>query len=454
MSFRLGICSDARAGNKVRPACILAIALCTLVITACASSSTKKEIQTQVADLRLQVQKLQRDVTAAASTAETANSKAIAVNATARNAQIVADNALAGMQAVMSAADATNEKIDRQFKRSAPAPEVEPNYTTVRVFYATDRDATGGPDIQYGTGRSSLTYGVCDVTIPNDHQLGEVESPKWWRFEFREDPKQHVVLKRVQKEEPDQLFSQLKERVMASSGKNAFVFVHGYNTTFADAAKRTAQITYDLKFEGAPVFYSWPSQGTVEGYPVDENNVDWATQDLQSFLTDFIAQTNADNIFLIAHSMGSRALTRAFQNLVAADPTVRNRIREVILAAPDIDTDVFKRDIAPALTGAPGHRTSVTLYASSRDKALMLSKRFHGYARVGDSTKSILTVQGVDTIDASAVDTSFLGHSYFAGTRSVLEDIYALMTSHLRACNRFGMNEVPGGGTTHCALEP
>src|SRR5262249_38412558 len=139
---------------------------------------------------------------------------------------------------------------------SGPA---SPNYTTVRVFYATDRAVTPGPQLQYGPNRSDtseMTYGTCQVTIPNDHELGQLEAPKWWHFEFHDNPDRHVILQRVEAEESGRFFADLKSRVQNSKEKSAFLFVHGYNTTFAEAAKRTAQITYDLKFEGAPIFYS------------------------------------------------------------------------------------------------------------------------------------------------------------------------------------------------------
>jgi len=39
----------------------------------------------------------------------------------------------------------------------------------------------------------------------------------------------------------------------------------------------------------------------------------------------------------------------------------------------------------------------------------------------------LVVVPGVETIDASHVDTSLLGHSYFAETRSVLSDMFYLI---------------------------
>jgi esterase/lipase superfamily enzyme len=159
-------------------------------------------------------------------------------------------------------------------------------------------------------------------------------------------------------------------------------------------------------------------------YPIDESNIEWTEADLQRFLADFANQSDATNIYLIAHSMGSRATSRALAALAAQQPAVRSRFRELILAAPDIDADVFKRDIAPVIVSS---NSLITIYASSTDKALVASKAFHGYPRLGDAGSGLVILPGVDTIDASAVDTSFLGHSYFADNRSVLSDMFYLM---------------------------
>ncbi len=314
-------------------------------------------------------------------------------------------------------------------------------FAVIRVLYATDRDLIphAKPNEVFGSGRGKLSLGYCDVSIPRDHRMGELESPSIWRFEFRADPARHVVLLDTVISSKDEFFGELAVRVRASAKSSAFVFVHGYNVTFEDAARRTAQISYDLGFDGAPVFYSWPSQGSTPAYIVDEQNVEWAQANLRGFLEEFFARSDAHNVYLIAHSMGNRALTRAVASLLADKPSLRSRLKEVILTAPDIDADVFKRDIVPALTasGCP-----VTLYASSQDLALAASKKAHGYARAGDSGRGLVVVAGVETVDATYVDTSFLGHSYFAENRSVLSDMYYLILNGERADMRFGLRPV------------
>jgi esterase/lipase superfamily enzyme len=93
--------------------------------------------------------------------------------------------------------------------------------------------------------------------------------------------------------------------------------------------------------------------------------------------------------------MGNRALTRAVASLLTDKPIIRSRLKEVILAAPDIDAEVFKRDIVPALTKTD---SPVTLYASSEDLALAASKKVHGYPRAGDSGQGLVVVPGIETI--------------------------------------------------------
>jgi esterase/lipase superfamily enzyme len=109
-------------------------------------------------------------------------------------------------------------------------------------------------------------------------------------------------------------------------------------------------MAYDLKFQGAPILYSWPSQGELAKYTFDENNVEWSWRHLYDFLQALSQQSGATTIHLIAHSMGNRALTNALQRMPQSTTTL---FREVILAAPDIDADLF-RQMAADMKGKAG----------------------------------------------------------------------------------------------------
>lgn len=357
--------------------------------------------------------------------------------------------------ATLFAAQGLLDALQRPFPKihdvvAVPAPAdkstVVSNYAVVKVYFATDRQRdVGKPPARRFSGERSITggngggngplsYGSCDISIPRDHRMGQLESPSLWRLEFRDDPAKHVVLLDATVQDRDNFFAALKTQIRASAGKSAFVFVHGYNVSFEDAARRTGQMAYDLGFDGAPVFYSWPSRGEVAGYTIDENNIEWSTPHISSFLADFLASTQAAQVYLVGHSMGSRGLTRAVADLLATQPQLAQKITELILSAPDIDAAIFKHDIAPKLAHA---RNPVTLYASSQDLALAASKAVHGYPRAGDSGAGMLIVAGVETIDATGVDTSFMKHSYFAEKRSALSDMFYLIRNQARADQRF-----------------
>lgn len=298
----------------------------------------------------------------------------------------------------------------------------------VEVFYATDRSKGGSqvPNDFYKNGRGDFEYGVTGVSIPRRHKRGELESPVWWKLEFSEKPDKHVVLRNVQPMTPEDFHDSVAQRTDANGQNSVLVFVHGFNVTFKDAVRRTAQLAYDLKFSGVPVTYSWPSQGelTPLGYTTDETNVEWTEPHLKKFLSELKAGVSRDtSVHIIAHSMGNRALTKVLSSLAVGTNTPL--FSQIILAAPDIDREVFERDLAPLIVKTA---QQTTLYVSSKDKALMFSMKVHKYARAGQAKQPLVFVKGLDTVDATDIDTDTLGHSYLKETL-LITDLF-MLTRH------------------------
>lgn len=328
----------------------------------------------------------------------------------------------------------------------------EPSHHVVPVFFATDRsyDPANLPAERYGSGRGQISYGIVEVSIPNDHRPGMLEAPALWHAEFHADPDHHVVLLSVSCESDSDFFATLKKSVARSPGKDAFVFIHGYNTTFEDAARRTAQLAYDLRFSGAPILYSWPSQGEVMKYLVDANNADWTVAHLEEFLDDLAARSGASTIHLIGHSLGNRILLAAlegFARRVAAKKAPP--FAQVLLTAPDVDAAIFRQHVSRFL----GSARHFTLYASSNDVALYASETLAAFPRAGDTRGGIVVVNGIDTIDASAVDTSLVGHSYFADNASVLADIEDIFRQHVAPDQRPHLRAVEAEGGRYWVLD-
>lgn len=278
--------------------------------------------------------------------------------------------------------------------------------------------------LAFGRMLGELQVGVCQVSIPKTHKKGMLESPSILRMEFAERPEDHVVLLEVKSKEEEEFFELMRHRVAQSPTQDLLIFVHGYNVTFEDAARRTAQIAHDLKFRGAPVFFSWPSQGELFGYVADRHNSVWTASHLKEFMLKIHQQSGARSINLIAHSMGNRAMGAAIRDL-ADDLGDNSKIfNQVILAAPDVDADVFRNEIAPRILALSNH---VTLYASQNDLALKASRAVNGYPRAGDTGLGIMIVNGIDTVDVTDIDTSFVGHAYYGDNTSVISDIFAMI---------------------------
>ena len=153
-----------------------------------------------------------------------------------------------------------------------------------------------------------------------------------------------------------------------------------------------------------------------------------------------LSQFPATNIYIVAHSMGNRIVAGALRSRVIKKEETKH-IREVLLAAPDINAELFRTAIAPQLTGMQG--THTTIYASSSDLALRASKVVHGFRRVGETLGGVLVYPGVDTIDASGAATMIreYGHSYLMDSSSVLKDVRTIIQQKLAAKQR-GLTEM------------
>lgn len=335
-------------------------------------------------------------------------------------------------------------ELDDATTEAAPPPPppppagTDPTFDVVPVFYGTDRAVEPDPKrLQFGAERGHrLQLGRALVTVPTAHKVPAIERPwvieipyfKVKIYEEKEDTAKHFTLQEISALTKEQMLALVKERLAKSANfkDHAFVFVHGFNTSFDYALYRTAQIAYDLKFDGAPFVYSWPSGGKVASYTYDRGSAEQAEPHLAEFLDIVVKESGAKSISLIAHSMGNELLLRVLERLRPAAPEGVT-ISQVILAAPDVDRDKFM-NIAREITN---FAKGVTLYAASNDRALGYSGRFWGgVPRAGDvPSTGPLIVPGVDTIDVSEVSTDSLGlnHSGYAENNALLNDIKLLL---------------------------
>ena len=315
------------------------------------------------------------------------------------------------------------------------------DFSLVEVFFGTDRknEGTPGEPRFAGARGGAVSLGKVVVTVPKRHRFAQVERPgSFLSFSQNEDPAKHFTIQQIQLQDQADFTTGLREIIGAAERfeEQAVVFVHGFNVGFDAAAYRTAQIVYDLGFDGAPMFYSWPSRGGIKEYEYDQNSARQARRHLRSFLEMVRSQSGAKIVHLIAHSMGTDPLMEVLAGLLAtvseSEPPLFN---QVILAAPDIDRDVFL-ELAKQVRGVA---EGITLYASSKDVALQTSRIYaRGVPRAGDvpATGPVVDI-AVDTIDASELGTDFfsLKHSEYADHPILLNDIGLLMLTGRRPPN-------------------
>jgi esterase/lipase superfamily enzyme len=296
------------------------------------------------------------------------------------------------------------------------------------VWFGTNRKPHPRGTGFSGDRHDRITHGRVEVYVPEAHRFGESGTAFWkklLRFDLRDDT---LRVQHIEPQQRDVFFSEIQAATRAArengEAPHALFFLHGFNVTFEDAAIRAGQIGFDLKVPGATAFFSWPSRGSVTAYPADEASIEGSEQAITDFLVDFTQNCGAGKVHVIAHSMGNRGLLRALQR-IAANAETRGKVKfdQVLLAAPDVDRDLFL-NLARLY---PEHAARTTLYASDVDLPVHLSAKLHEAPRAGYYAPYTVA-PGVDTVAVPDFDIDLLGHSYFAQAEALLQDMYDLIS--------------------------
>ena len=288
---------------------------------------------------------------------------------------------------------------------------------------------------------TALTLGRAIVTIPIEREIGAIPRPEFnfifARIALRaEDPKRDFTLAAVDVTGERGFLELLRAQSRQADRfrSQAFVFVHGYNVGFDDAIFRTAQIAHDIGFDGPAITFSWPSRGSTLGYKHDVDAAKGSRDALRRVLELISADSSIASVNLVAHSMGNDPVLEVLGHLGdirrAGGATKDLKLKEIVLAAPDVSRTVFEQ-LARKFSAQAGH--GITLYASAADKAQLLSKKIAGdIDRAGDvPAGGPLVVAGIETIDVSDAGTSFFSsnHSSFADREQLVEDMRRLFQS-------------------------
>ncbi len=309
----------------------------------------------------------------------------------------------------------------------------------VDVFYLTNRRRIGdsAEASAYSGDRGHPRYGLCRVAFTPIPILDRVGSEVPFYV-----PRETTDIRPAETADAGRFLDRLSAAVEATSSRSVVVFVHGYNYGFERTCRMAAEMQRTLVGEAVVVMFSWPANGLPTDYVSDLADMEWSAPLLAEFLARLADRFGSDGVQVLAHSMGSRGTVAALERMAA---TLHRRplIGRLVLLAPDYDSQTFVARLSELLPLAG----SMTLYASSNDSPLKLSRQLSGYPRLGEAGEFLTVAPGLETIDVSPAGIyQVFGHEYFFYHPRVAADLAELLSTGSVAGARGGLRRREQGG--------
>ncbi|WP_367354007.1 alpha/beta hydrolase [Agrobacterium pusense] len=295
-----------------------------------------------------------------------------------------------------------------------------PKTSQVDMLVATTRQPSGDPATLFSGERSPKPY-LTDVavSIPPNRKAGDVQ----WPRRLPANPATDFAVTRVRQIETiPQGRAWFRQHI---EGGHALVFIHGFNNRYEDSVFRFAQIVHDSGMRATPVLFTWPSRAQLTAYEYDRESTNYSRTALEQSLRVLAADPNVREITILAHSMGTWLAMESLRQMGIRDGRVNAKIRNVILASPDIDTQVFAKQFVEM--GSP--RPKFTVFVSQDDRALAASSFITGnVSRLGaidpssEPYRTKLEKAGITAIDLTKVDAGDgLHHGKFAESPEIVQ---------------------------------
>ncbi|MEM6729517.1 MAG: alpha/beta fold hydrolase [Pseudomonadota bacterium] len=272
----------------------------------------------------------------------------------------------------------------------APAAE---NATIHRIWAAKFRsaeqaDARGAPPRPM-----EVEYEALDVSVPPTHSVGKIEWP-------RGIPNAATDFVALRKTEVPALgaFARSVSRGDVSGRGETMIFVHGYNMRHGEAVYQVTQFVHDFEIPVPPVLFSWPSAGVTAGYVYDRDSALMSRNALERLILELSSEGR--KVFLVGHSMGSYLIMETLRQISQRrSANVAQRVRGVILIAPDIDGELFRAQ-AQDIGRLPD---PFIVMVARQDRALQASSLLTGRRpRLGNQAdRSLVADLPVSLIDVS-----------------------------------------------------
>jgi esterase/lipase superfamily enzyme len=254
-----------------------------------------------------------------------------------------------------------------------------------RFFYVTNRqrgDLQGPVEERYESDReSALKFGSFDTTIEPSLGLGIIIDPSDWFLN------EEIQLQDVRSLEQQAFLAELRQQVEASPYRSLLLVVHGFREAFPSALRKTAFLAHVLDIDTPVLVFDWPgNQGSsLRGYQRARQVAQASGAELASTLKLIIEEVQPERLWLMANSMGGQVVADAFSVLYLDDDLAdsQTEIESVVLTAPDVDHEEFNNQFKEEMKALA---RNVTVYVSSNDRALLVSRVINRSLRLGEST--------------------------------------------------------------------
>ena len=301
------------------------------------------------------------------------------------------------------------------------------------VPFLTLRKKTGSEkaDEYFGGERGELTAGICGLARTPINPLKPLAAKAPFHI-----PDEIVKLDAVTELSVDELWQRMES---ASSGQAPVLYTHGFYISFERGCRRALILKESLGLEGRFALFSWPSDGAILNYTRDESDLYWSVGPFSKVLADMVDRFGSGKVNIVAHSLGARGVMLALVLLAQAQGVEKPLFNQVVLIAPDIDVGIFGQYLPLIRPLAK----NITVYVSSNDSPLALSRQVHGYPRLGEAGEHLARLDGIEIIDLSDIPIRApSGHVYHLYQSLVTADLDQLINENKPAAGRRNLERI------------
>ena len=321
------------------------------------------------------------------------------------------------------------------FRRMTVAQLAESGH--YRHFFVTNRSqeiSDAQLEDRFGTDREdTLKFGSFDTNIKPSLGLGMIINPTEW-FQNEE-----IRLSEIRQLDKAKFVEKLGRFVDNSPGRSLLIVIHGFREGFPSALRKTAFIASVLDINTPVLVFDWPGdQGSsLRGYRNARTVAEASGAELARTIEIIIREVKPDHLSLVANSMGAQVVVDALSILYAeADLADADKeLDHVVLTAPDVDHADFNNQFKNEIKALAN---DLTVYVSSNDRALLMSRLINRGERLGESTLSLNQLPEaisisrlvepdsdlITLVDVTPVNRTRNFHNFSLETPEFFDDLY------------------------------